>query len=213
MNDFSKKICIVGAGGCGRDVACCLQDCLSVVGMDVCKSACFLVDDKYYELSEVMGMEVIRRSQFNPTMYNVVVAIGDSKQRKKVVQSFPQDTTFTTIIHPSTIISRWVEIGKGSVIAAGSILTCNIKIGMHAQININTTITHDFIAGDYFTTAPSVNISGNCTFGECVYLGTNSSTREKVSICSNAVIGMGSVVVKNIVREGIYVGNPAERLR
>ena len=92
-------------------------------------------------------------------------------------------------------------------------MTCNIKIGAHAQININTTIAHDFIAGDYFTTAPSVNISGNCTFGECVYLGTNSSTREKISICDNAVIGMGSVVVKNIVQEGTYVGNPVERLK
>lgn len=91
-------------------------------------------------------------------------------------------------------------------------MTCNIKIGKHAHLNLHTTIGHDCIIGDYFTTAPATNISGNCEFGECVYFGTNSSVRQGIKICDNVTIGMGGIVVKNINEEGVYIGNPVKKL-
>ena len=45
-----------------------------------------------------------------------------------------------------------------------------------------------------------------------VYIGSNS-TILPVEICSNVVIGAGSVVTKNITSSGIYVGNPATFLK
>ena len=66
--------------------------------------------------------------------------------------------------------------------------------------------------GDFFTTAPSANISGNCNFGDCVYFGTNSAVRQGVKICDNVTIGMGGVVVKDITEEGVYIGNPLKKL-
>ena len=105
-----------------------------------------------------------------------------------------------------------IEIGEGSVICAGSILTTNIKIGKHSHLNLLTTIGHDTVVGDYFTTAPGAKISGNCNIGECVYFGTNSSVREKITICDNVTIGLNGGVVKNINKSGIYVGVPTRLL-
>jgi UDP-3-O-[3-hydroxymyristoyl] glucosamine N-acyltransferase len=99
-----------------------------------------------------------------------------------------------------------------SIITAGCILTCDIKIGKHSQLNLHTTIGHDCVIGNYFTTTPACNISGICTFGDCVYLGTNSSVRQGITICDEVTVGMGGVVVKNINEPGTYVGNPAKRL-
>jgi len=48
--------------------------------------------------------------------------------------------------------------------------------------------------------------------GNNVSIGTNS-TILPVEICDNVVIGAGSVVTKNITMRGIYVGNPAKRIR
>jgi acetyltransferase-like isoleucine patch superfamily enzyme len=45
-----------------------------------------------------------------------------------------------------------------------------------------------------------------------VSIGSNS-TILPVSICSNVVIGAGSVVTKDIHIPGIYAGNPAKFLR
>jgi sugar O-acyltransferase (sialic acid O-acetyltransferase NeuD family) len=207
-----SKICIVGAGGFGREVLCCLIDSISSQKIRVEEMACFLVPDEGWKESKVMGVKVIPQSAFDPSIYQAVVAIGDPFRRKKVVDSLPGNTEFTTIIHPSAVVSDWVEIGAGSVITAGTIVTCNIKIGKHAHLNLHTTIGHDCIAGDYFTTAPAVNISGNCRFGDVVYLGTNAAVREGISICGKVVIGMGGIVVKDIMEEGIYVGNPVKKL-
>jgi sugar O-acyltransferase (sialic acid O-acetyltransferase NeuD family) len=171
-----------------------------------------MVDDVYYTESKVLGISVIKKSEFIPALYDVVVAIGDPWDRKRFVESMPFETTWATIIHPTAIISKWVEIGEGSIITAGTILTCDIKVGKHAHLNLQTTITHDCEIGDYFTAGPAVHISGNCKIGDCVNIGTTAALRNGISICNNVTIGMGSVVVKNITEEGIYVGNPAKKL-
>ncbi len=207
-----KKICIFGTGGSGRETLCCLMYSIAGTGKKIGDIACFMVDDEYFSDTEIMGIAVIPKSRFDMDLHEVVVSIGDSALRKKIVESFPKFTKFATIIHPSVIMSQWVEIGEGSIITAGCILTCNIKIGKHAQLNLATTIGHDFVANDYFTTAQGVNVSGNCTFGECVYLGANAAVREKISLCDNVTIGMGGIVVKNINESGVFVGNPVKRL-
>jgi sugar O-acyltransferase (sialic acid O-acetyltransferase NeuD family) len=109
-------------------------------------------------------------------------------------------------------MSKWVEVGAGSIICAGCVLTCQISLGKHCHLNLNTTVGHDCTFGDFCTVAPGVNISGNCTFGNRVDVGTQAAFRQHVRVCDDAVIGMGAVVVKDIVEAGTYVGVPAKRV-
>lgn len=212
MNLNEKRYCIYGTGGFGREVLACLTDIYATTDYKVEEIAVFMVADKYYTEPKLMGLPVIKESDFSPELYEVVVAIGDPQTRRRVVEGLPKETKYTSIIHPSAVISKWVEVGEGSIITAGTILTCNIKIGRHAHLNLHTTIGHDCVIGNYFTTAPAANISGNCIFEECVYFGTNSSARQGIRISSNVTIGMGGVVVKNIEEEGVYIGNPLRKL-
>jgi sugar O-acyltransferase (sialic acid O-acetyltransferase NeuD family) len=175
--------------------------------------ACFMVDDSFYEANTLLGIEVIKRSQFTPEKYEVVVAVADCSLRERMVASLPEHTRFKTIIHPSVIKSDFVEIGEGSIITAGCILTCNIILGKHCHLNLKTTVGHDVQIGDFFTTAPAVNISGNSIIGNKVFIGTNSCIKEKISICDGTLVGMGAVVVKSIFEKGIYAGNPAKIIR
>lgn len=209
---YNKKICIFGTGGFGREVLCCLIDAIAHTNQKIEELACFMVSDEDFKDNMVMGLEVLPQSKLNTELHEVVVAIGDPHTRKKVVESLPAETKFATIIHPSAVMSKWVEIGEGSIITAGTILTCNIKIGKHAHLNLHTTVGHDCIIGDYFTTAPAANISGSCHFGNCVYFGTNASVRQGIKICDNVTIGMGGVVVKDITEAGVYIGNPLKKL-
>jgi len=57
-------------------------------------------------------------------------------------------------------------MGEGVVICAGCILTTNIKIGNHVQINLDCTIGHDVIMDDYSTLAPGVHLSGYVSLGK-----------------------------------------------
>lgn len=207
-----KKICIYGAGGFGAEVLCCIIDTLGISPDEAGKYACFMTDDAFFNEQELMGIEVIRRSSFLPDVYSVLIAVGDPAARKKIVASMPPETDYASLIHPRALVSKWVELGEGSIVTAGSILTCNISIGKHAHLNLNTTIGHDCRIGDFFTTAPGANISGKCTFGEAVYVGTNAAVKQGIGICDHVTIGMGGVVVKDIKEPGVYIGNPLKKL-
>ena len=48
--------------------------------------------------------------------------------------------------------------------------------------------------------------------GNNVSIGSNA-TILPIEICDNVVIGAGAVVTKNIVESGVYVGNPAKKMK
>jgi sugar O-acyltransferase (sialic acid O-acetyltransferase NeuD family) len=191
------KKALIGYGGHAREV-------MAQMGV---KLTCF-VDDKYV----VEGTKPI--SKFNPKKYALMVAVADSKDRFDIVQRLPKETKYFTWIHPTSIImSDDVEIGEGSFIGAYSILTTNIKIGKHALLNRGNHIGHDCEIGDYFSAMPGAIVSGNDKIYDLVYLGTNSSIREKIKITNSVTIGMNSVVVNNIEESGVYVGVPSKKIK
>ena len=91
-----------------------------------------------------------------------------------------------------------------------SVVTVNVRLGAHAQLNLATTIGHDVRTGAFFTTAPGVNISGECNFGERVYFGTGAATRQQLTCTDDVTIGMGAMLVKDALVSGTYVGIPAK---
>lgn len=197
------KRAIIGFGGFGREVFYhMINDGFSKDDIE------YFVDDEYVcentsKLSKLVD---------NIEDYEVYVAIGNPSERKKVVDKLPKHTNYGTFIHSSVIIlDQSIKIGRGSIICAGCILTTNITIGEHAHLNLNSTIGHDVVIGDYFTTAPGVHISGNVNIGDNVYFGTNSACREKINIYDGVVVGLNGGVVKHLNESGIYVGVPVEK--
>ena len=194
---------IIGAGGFGKEIYWSLS-------MRERANTVFFVDDEYWDDS---NEKILPLSSFDSDKYEVVIAIADSYHRERIVNSLPKNTKFFTHIHPTAQIhGDDVEIGPGSIICAGSIITTNVKIGKHAHINLITTIGHDCVIGDYFTTAPGVQISGNEKIGDRVYFGTRSCMKQKLTVCDDVIIGMNAGVVKNITEPGTYIGTPAKKM-
>jgi|SRR5690554_252471 len=208
---MKKQILISGTGGISKEVLCLITDLGKYDDVAGFIEPDFIIE-KGNIPSNIMGKPVLPYSKVDLTKHVVSLAMGDSKIREKSITQLPEGIEFITLIHPTAVVSEWVEIGEGAIICAGTIITCNIKIGKHAQLNLNTTIGHDCEIGDFFTTAPNVNISGNCTFGDHVYFGTSSSIKQGISIKGDTIIGMGAIVTKNIDEPGVYVGIPAKKL-
>jgi sugar O-acyltransferase (sialic acid O-acetyltransferase NeuD family) len=191
------KRALVGYGGHAKEV-------LSQMGE---KLTCF-VDDKYV----VDGTEPL--SKFDPKEYELMIAVANSRDRYDIIQRLPKETKYFTWVHPTALIMDGnIEIGEGSFIGAYSILTTNIKIGKHAILNRGNQIGHDCDIGDYFSAMPGAIVSGNVKIYDLVYMGTNSSVREKISIHSLSTIGMNSAVVKSIENPGTYVGCPVKMIK
>jgi hypothetical protein len=112
---------------------------------------CFADDDPTHHgdlLNEipVMGVDEARR-RFPGA--RLVAAVGDPRTRQRLVErAASEGFAFDTLVDPGTRHSRWVPIGEGSAICAGCILTTNttnIRVGPHAQINLDCTIGHDVV--------------------------------------------------------------------
>ena len=190
-----KKV-LIGNGGHAKEV-------MAQMGVKLDR----FVDDEY------LDEDTLPLSQFDPKKYIAMVAIADSRDRYDIVQRLPKDTQFFTFIHPTALLMENIEIGEGSFIGAYSILTTNIKIGNHAILNRSNHIGHDTTIGSYFSAMPGSIVSGNVTIYDIVYLGNNSSIREKLSIHSFTTIGMNSAVVKSIKESGVYVGSPSKKIK
>jgi sugar O-acyltransferase (sialic acid O-acetyltransferase NeuD family) len=207
MKKEKYRIAIIGAGGQAKETLSVVQ----ILGSTVADMEFVGFFETISTKEEFMGYPVKNISEFDPNI-SYHIAIGDPQVRKKIFESMPFDTKWFSVIHPSTIVGQDVQFGEGVFVGQGTIITENVKIGNHSHINIGSSISHDVVLGNYFTTAPGARVLGNCFIGECVFLGASSTIKEKLRICSNAIIGMGSAVVKNIEEEGTYIGVPAKKI-
>jgi sugar O-acyltransferase (sialic acid O-acetyltransferase NeuD family) len=210
--ETGRKLCIFGAGGFGREVLNCFIESLEDKESKITSKVVFMVSDAHFIEKEIMGIDVIPQSEFLPELYEVVVAIADPVARKKLVEGLPKETVFGKVIHPSAQLSKWINIGEGSIITAGCIVTVNVNLGKHSHLNLQTTVGHDCNIGAYFTTAPGARINGNSNIGHSVFIGSNAVLRQGINICNESIIGMGAVVVKDITEKGVYIGNPAKKM-
>jgi sugar O-acyltransferase (sialic acid O-acetyltransferase NeuD family) len=143
-----------------------------------------------------------------------VFATGNPKTRKKLLSKVSPSLQFPTLIHPSVILMepKSYRLGRGCIIAAGSILTSNIEIGDFVNINLHCSIGHDCVLGDFASLMPGVRLSGGVILEESVYLGTNAVVLPNLKIGKNAIIGAGAVVTKDVPANTTVVGVPAKPL-
>jgi sugar O-acyltransferase (sialic acid O-acetyltransferase NeuD family) len=145
----------------------------------------------------------------------VVVAIGNPRARRAVVRRIATlpGAGFASLVHPLAWIGDDVELGEGSVICAGSCISCDIRIGKHVIINLDCTVCHDVEIDDYVTVAPSANISGTVRLGVGVDLGTNATIIQGLTIGDWSIVGAGSVVVRDLAPYVTAVGVPAVKIK
>lgn len=209
-----NKIAIYGAGGFAREVAW----LLSVGKRKREHELIGFIEDNAVSGHNLNCKPVISWSEFStrPIDVNICVAIGDPQARREVViKCLAAGYKFTTLIHHAIEISDFVEIGVGSIICCGSILTVNIKIGSHVHVNLDCTIGHDVKIGDFSTLAPGVHVSGNVHIGRFVYIGTgatiiNGTSENPLIISDGTVIGAGACITKSTEGYSLYAGVPGQ---
>ncbi|WP_245735966.1 MULTISPECIES: acetyltransferase [Virgibacillus] len=139
----------------------------------------------------------------------VVVAIGENKIRKKIVDQvnlLPEQ--FLSVIHSTAVVSSSAEIGNGTVIMPNAVVNASAKIGMHCIINTGAVIEHDNNIGDYTHISPNATLTGGVTSGEGVHVGSTAAIIPGKHLGSWSVIGAGSTVIEHIPAFSKAVGSP-----
>lgn len=204
-----KGTFIIGAGGFARETLTIYEDLGKLnfvngfVEENTTRAGEFLNGKQIYDFPYLLSTESSEKN-------NLIIAIGSNARNKIVKKLENLNFSYDTVIHPSAIIHKTIELGFGCIITAGVILTTNIKIGNHVILNLSVSIGHDSIISDYTTVSPGARISGNVKVGSHVFIGNNASINEGLRIGSGAVIGAGAVVTDDVPDLALVIGVPGK---
>lgn len=104
-------------------------------------------------------------------------------------------------------------MGKGTIICAYSLISCNVTVAENVYIQPFTTVGHDIVVNSSCVISPYCELGGCDIIGQETYIGVHASLKEKITIGNRCIIGMGSAVFKDLPDEVIVLGNPARILK
>lgn len=202
-----KKIKIYGAGGHSKVI----KDLVESLGHTITKIFDDFPDQTY--LSSKNGKEDIGcdKTNFFSDDDPIILAIGNNHVRLELAQRV--NSKFETLIHPSAVISKYANLGEGTIVMAGVIVQAGSNVGRHVIINTGALVDHDNIIGDFVHISPNVTLTGHVEIGEGTHIGAGSSIIPKIKVGKWCTIGAGTVVIRDVPDFAVVVGNPGKIIK
>ena len=207
---MKKRIYIIGAGDFGREMESWLEDLPNFKNEYEIKG--YLDNDSKSLQNKPTDYEIVgthEEMEFKENDY-VVIAISNSKVRKRIAESLINKVNFFTYIAPNVTIGKFTKIGSGSIICSNCFISTNTVIGDFVIANTSSNIGHDCIIESHCSLMANVDIGGSVILGEGVFIGTKATIIPKKRIFRGIIIGAGTIVIRNLNKVGTYFGNPAK---
>jgi sugar O-acyltransferase (sialic acid O-acetyltransferase NeuD family) len=209
-----KKLAIIGSGDLAQQISLHVESDkqFEVVGyFDDFKESGFRIMN-----ASILGqIKDITRLYKDGIFDELLIGVGYRHMnfRKDLFERYNGSIPFATIIDSTCIIDPTCSIAKGAVLYPGSIIDQYVNINENVLVNLGCCISHNSEIGAHSFLSPRVAIGGFSTIGELSVLGINSTIIDNISIAAGTQIGGGAVVINNIEKRGVYVGNPVKHIR
>jgi acetyltransferase-like isoleucine patch superfamily enzyme len=138
------------------------------------------------------------------------VKFGDNVEIIEPVNLYGCEIGNNCFIGPYVEIQRNTKIGDNTRVSSHSFICELVKIGKNCFVSHGVMFVNDLFKLGKLQRKPKEWLPTN--IGDNVLIGSNS-TILPVKIVSGCVIGAGSVVTKDLLKKGIYFGNPAKFIR
>lgn len=174
------------------------------------------IGDNLYGYSVIGRQEQITEIINKYNIDGCVITIGDNWSRKKVYDQIHEIAPlikWPNVIHPSVIIAKNVEFGKGILAMAGVIINSNAYLGDFTNYFTNCNVEHDCYIDDFASISAGVILGGKVKVGKYSAIALNATIFDRLSIGENTVIGAASLVTKDIPDNVLAYGNPAKIVR
>lgn len=203
-----KELILVGGGG----------HCKSVI--EVAESAGYnilgILDMPEEVGKTVLGYKVVGTDDDIPQFVGkaeFVITVGFIKNPAIRIRIFDKIKSaggrLATIVASTARVSKYAEVGEGTVVMHQAFVNAGAKIGRNCIINTFSNIEHDAQVGDQCHISTGTMVNGDCKIGERVFIGSQSALANGITVGDDIIVGAGSLVRKSISTKGIYSGNPA----
>ena len=195
-----KNLIIIGASALAREVCYYANDALPNIRVRG------FLDSRKDILDNYAGYPPVIASpdEYIPTENDVFVcALGEPDMREKYVKLIEsRGGNFISVVHPNAFIAHGVNIGIGTIISPGAIITNDSRIGNHVYIGIGTNINHDCIIDDFASVSPGCTIAGWCKIGRNCFLGVSCTLIPHITLggaesSQSVYVAAGGVVTQS----------------
>jgi len=205
----NKPLILIGGGG----------HCKSVI--DVAESAGYtilgILDKTELFGTSVLAYKVMGTDDDIPQYVDkaeFVITVGQIKsstlRRKLALLVKNAGGKLATIVAPDAHVSKYAEIGEGTVVMHKAVVNTGAKIGTNCIINTMANIEHDVQVGDFCHVSTGTMVNGDCIIGNRCFIGSQSVLSNGITVCDDAIIGAGSYVNDSICTNGVFIGSPVK---
>ena len=200
---MSDSIILIGGSGHAKVII----DCIRSSGRNIFG----ILDDNLEVGTKILGFPVLGSTADHVGYLDhpYLIAIGNNDVRRRIAESM--DVQWTTVIHPSAVVSEYASVGFGTVVMPNAVINACASVGDHCIINTGAVVEHDDVLGNFVHISPNAALGGTVKVGELTHIGIGASVRNNITICESCTVGAGAVVVKDVTECGTYVGVPAQK--
>ena len=213
-----KKVVVMGGKGIGMIAAAIIEVLpdLDLLGFLNDGIAVGEAQGRFRKIPVIGTSEDVHRFISEDDTY-VLVAYKTMKKEKEQFEKLKRlkipKWKLINVIHPSAQIpSGFCYIGNGVMMAPNVQLSVDSYISDNCILLGNCFIGHDSVLEQYVSVANHATIGARVRVGKGVHIGTNATIKQGVTIGDFSLVGMGSVVLKDVPPESVVVGNPARIL-
>jgi sugar O-acyltransferase (sialic acid O-acetyltransferase NeuD family) len=151
---------------------------------------------------------------FDARRHRAIVAHGDNRRKLEIAARLTAaGATFDSALHPAAVISPLAQVAPGCIVNAGAVILPNARLEPHVIVHSMASIDHDCQIGEGANIAPGVAMAGRVSVGRGAWIYTGAAVTPKRRIGAFAVVGAGSVVIRDVADGETVAGNPARTLR
>jgi len=118
-----------------------------------------------------------------------------------------------TIAHPSAQIADNAVIGSGCQFMAGAIVNPEAIVGDQCIINTKASVDHECVLEGGCELAPAATLCGLVKLKTNAWICAGATVLPRITIGADAIVGAGSVVVRDVPGGTTVIGTPARPMQ